>query len=174
MAVDSVLRPELDQGALLRAGYVHGQGKVDQPPSGVGLTLEKTTIVSATTWLEVQSDGTGPGTHVYLCLRADESDEVKRYLVPGVQRVAWTCEGPRANAVLTIQLIKAHCHGSAAIRSDSTTVENMLAELAAGMLQQDGKVRWLDGTHHPYCSKAISAREGAELALCDCSQKDYP
>lgn len=126
--------------------------------------------MSAKTWIEVRSDGTGPGTLVFLCLKSDESDEVKRYQIPGVQWVTWACEGPRANAILTIQLAEAHCHSSATIRSDSTTVENMLAELAAGMLRRndDSSTKWVESDHYQHCSKVISARNGADMVDCDC------
>lgn len=89
-------------------------------------------ILEGRSWIEISSDGR-QGTHVYLVIVADDGQEL-RYKIPHVKSVSWSHDSRSSPPSATIELGTVHMSARANIQSRTTTVENLLTEIAASRI----------------------------------------
>lgn len=100
-------------------------------------SASRTTFV-AEAWVEVTSDGKGRGgTHVWLVLVDHDGNET-RYEIPGVTQAIWR---QRAGEMPVLSLELAHTNTKVRQRVDvkNTSVDDLLAEIAAARLTRSGE-----------------------------------
>lgn len=93
--------------------------------------------VEQRSWIEIMSDGRKM-TKVYLVIMAEDGQEL-RYAIPHVRSIAWNHHDPSTPPVATLELGNVHMKTRAHIRSHTTTVENLLAEIAASRIASSGE-----------------------------------
>jgi hypothetical protein len=94
---------------------------------------------SGSSWIELKSDGTPNGTKLYLVLRAYDGGEL-RHEIPFVTEVQWSCEaGPNKpkQATLQLRLTSVRADVVAPLGTGKTTVEDLIAEIAAHRLARE-------------------------------------
>lgn len=90
--------------------------------------------------VELRSDGTRHGTHVWLVIE-DEEGHVMRYKIPHVMLVRYemTSKGSRDGS-LTIELENVDVETQVKVGGDSnTSIQDLLAEIAAARLRSSDK-----------------------------------
>jgi len=115
-------------------------------------------------WVEIVSDGTSGGTHVYLAVSAGGKSEY-RYEIPGVTTASWFCNPP-GNAQLQLTIADASMRTRVAIDSQTSKMEELLTEIAASRLAHDGDDDSMTSMypHAAHCATVISRR----TVRCDC------
>lgn len=119
------------------------------------------------TWVELVSDGSPGGSHVYLVISAGSGTEF-RYEIPGVSTASWFCHPP-AKAQLQLVLTDAVMKTRTEIDSSTVKLEELMTEIVASRLAHDDddrSMKWNQKLgHEAHCAIVIGHRLDDR---CDC------
>ena len=90
----------------------------------------------ANSYIEVRSDGTFQGTKIVLVVESNGAEV--RYDLPGVMAAQWSMDAkPNKTSILHLQLQGVQMDARTTIDTRSTSVEDLLTEIAASRLARD-------------------------------------
>lgn len=137
-------------------------------------TRTRTSPRAGEAWVEIVSGGDRNSTHVHLVIRDGAGAEI-RYAIPNVLAASWEIS-PGVGPVLRVDIAGARGRMTTHIEAGKTSVEDLLAEIAASRLSDDGsgrsdfaqRERYGRASHAAHCAKVVASDEVAAVTGCDC------